>query len=210
MPIPESSSTYASVSSSVLSREHDAPRPFARIRLTIGPSGDRSPSYTRGVSMTDRSCGLRCLVAVSLLFVAPAFAAAQESRSSQLAAELAMLLDAMKLDSIAANIEGDQYVAALYFSGSQLLVVRARYLVPESMDERVAAQNYREVYIDLNSASIRTRKPSYPMRASMGSRPSGGTISRSIRSTSTGRATRSTVTGARRGYPSRSTWRPSR
>ena len=65
-----------------------------------------------------------------------------------------MLLDAMKLDSIAANIEGDQYVAALYFSGSQLLVVRARYLVPESMDERVAAQNYREVYIDLNSASI--------------------------------------------------------
>ena len=104
--------------------------------------------------MTDRSRGLRCLVAVFLLFVAPAFVAAQNSRSSQLATELAMLLDAKKLDSIAANIEGDEYVAALYFSGSQLLVVRARYIVPERMDAKVAAQNYREVYIDLNSASI--------------------------------------------------------
>lgn len=104
--------------------------------------------------MTDRLRGLRCLVAVSLLLVAPVSAAAQESRSSQLATELAMLLDTMKLDSIAAKIEGDEYVGALYFSGSQLLVVKARYSAPELMDAQVAAHNYRDVYIDLNSASI--------------------------------------------------------
>ena len=65
-----------------------------------------------------------------------------------------MLLDTMKLDSIAAKIEGDEYVGALYFSGSQLLVVKARYSAPELMDAQLVAQNYRDVYIDLNSASI--------------------------------------------------------
>ena len=104
--------------------------------------------------MTDRLRGLRCLVAVSLLLVVPVVATAQESRSSQLVTELAMLLDAMKLDSIAAKIEGDEYVGALYFSGSQLLVVKARYIAPQRMDVQVAEQNYRDVYIDLNSASI--------------------------------------------------------
>ncbi len=104
--------------------------------------------------MTDRSRGLRFLVVVSLLLLAPAFAAAQESRSPQLATELAMLLDAMKLDSIAAKIEGDEFVGALYFSGSQLLVVKARYIAPTRMDAQLAERNYREVYIDLNSASI--------------------------------------------------------
>ncbi len=104
--------------------------------------------------MTDRLRGPRCLVVVSLLLVAPAFASAQESRSSQLVTELVMLLDAMKLDSIAAKVEGDEYVGALYFSGSQLLVVKARYSVPQRMDVQLAGQNYRDIYIDLNSASI--------------------------------------------------------
>ena len=39
-----------------------------------------------------------------------------------LATELAKLLDAKKLDSIAAQ-DGDSYVGALYFAGTQLLVV---------------------------------------------------------------------------------------
>ena len=108
----------------------------------------------RGTPMTDRSSGLRRLAVTSLLLAVPVFAAAQESRSSQLATELAMLLDAGKLDSIAAKVEGDEYVGALYFSGSQLLVVKARYSVPERMDVQVADGNYRDVYIDLNSASV--------------------------------------------------------
>ena len=104
--------------------------------------------------MTHRPRGLRRFVVASLLLVVPAFAVAQESRSAQLAAELVMLLDAGKLDSIAANVEGDEYVGALYFSGSQLLVVKARYSVPERMDVKVADRLFRDVYIDLNSASV--------------------------------------------------------
>jgi len=108
--------------------------------------------------MTDCLRGVRCLAAASVLLVAPALAVAQESRSSQLATELVKLLDARKLDSIAAKVEGDQYVGALYFPGSQLLVVKARYIVPERMDAQLVGKNYRDVYIDLNSASIKDSK----------------------------------------------------
>jgi len=104
--------------------------------------------------MTESLRGVRCFAAASVLLVAPALAVAQESKSSQLATELAKLLDAMKLDSIAAKVQGDQYVGALYFAGSQLLVVGARYSVPQRMDAQLAGKNYRDVYIDLNSASI--------------------------------------------------------
>jgi hypothetical protein len=104
--------------------------------------------------MTAHLRGVRGFAVASILLVTPALATAQESRSSQLATELAKLLDASKLDSIAAKVEGDQYVGALYFPGSQLLVVKARYSVPERMDAQLAGKNYRDVYIDLNSASV--------------------------------------------------------
>ncbi|MSO84050.1 MAG: hypothetical protein EXQ53_12280 [Acidobacteria bacterium] len=104
--------------------------------------------------MIDRLRGVRYLAAALVLLLMPALAAAQESRSAQLASELAKLLDAMKLDCIAAKIEGDLYVGALYFPGSQILAVKARYIVPERMDPRLAAKEYRDVYIDLNSASV--------------------------------------------------------
>jgi hypothetical protein len=104
--------------------------------------------------MTDRLRGVRYLTATFLLALTPALAFAQESKSAQAASELAKLLDTMKLDSIAANIGGDQYAGALYFSGSQLLVVQARYSVPQRMDAQIAMKNYRDVYIDLNSASL--------------------------------------------------------
>ena len=102
--------------------------------------------------------GLCCAAAAFVLFAAPTLAVAQESRSSQLAIELAKMLDALKLDAVAAKIEGDQYVGALYFPGSQLLVVKARYIVPERMDAQLQGKNYRDVYIDLNSASIKDTK----------------------------------------------------
>lgn len=92
-------------------------------------------------------------VFVVLLAMSPAVA--QESKSAALANELAKLLDARKLDSIAAKGAGaDQFVGALYFAGSQLLVVSARYSVPQRMSENLVQKNYRDVYIDLNSASI--------------------------------------------------------
>ena len=104
--------------------------------------------------MTDRWRGVRLLTATLLLALTPALASAQSSTSAQAAGELAKLLDSMKLDSIAARVGGDQYAGALYFPGSQLLVVQARYSVPQRMDAQIAMKNYRDVYIDLNSASV--------------------------------------------------------
>jgi hypothetical protein len=85
---------------------------------------------------------------------------AQTSKSAALAAELAKLLDTMKADSVAAKHPGapDQYVGALYFPGSQLLVVTARYQVPELLNTKLAGKEYRDVYIDLNSAAIPNTK----------------------------------------------------
>jgi hypothetical protein len=86
-------------------------------------------------------------------FALPAFA--QESRSAALAKELTTLLEAKKLDSIAARAanDSDQYVAALYFPG-QLLVVSARYSAPPVLNEKIARNEFKDVYIDLNAASI--------------------------------------------------------
>jgi len=80
---------------------------------------------------------------------------AQEPRSAVLAKQLTDLLDKTKADSIAAKEPGekDHYVAALYFAGSQLLVIEARYSVPVLLDEKLAKKDYREIYMDLNSAS---------------------------------------------------------
>ena len=104
--------------------------------------------------MTDRPRRLRCSVFALVLLLLPALAGAQDSKSAGVTGELVKLLDSMKLDSIAAKLQGDEYVGALYFPGSQLLVVKARYSVPERMDEQLAKRNYRDVYIDLNSASV--------------------------------------------------------
>jgi len=108
--------------------------------------------------MTDRSRGVRRIVVTGILLLAPVPAVAQDARTAGLAAELVKLLDARKLDSVAAKVQGDEYVGALYFAGSQLLVVKARYSVPERMDEQLAKRNYRDVYIDLNSASVPASK----------------------------------------------------
>lgn len=79
---------------------------------------------------------------------------AQESKSAAPAKELVALLEARKLDSIAAHHPGgpDQFVAALHFPG-QLLVVWARYSAPALLNEKIIKEQYRDVYIDLNSAA---------------------------------------------------------
>jgi hypothetical protein len=105
--------------------------------------------------MTDALRRARTVVLFSSMVVTPSLTFAQESKSATLAAELAKLLDARKLDSIAARGAGpDEYIGALYFPGSQLLVVGAKYSAPERMKQLLDAKNYRDVYIDLNSASV--------------------------------------------------------
>jgi hypothetical protein len=102
------------------------------------------------------SPGPAYLLAVVLLAspFAPA-ASAQDSRSAALAKELTALLSEKKLESIAARAPSaqDQFVAALFYPG-QLLVVSARYTSPPVLMEKIARNEYRDVYIDLNSAAV--------------------------------------------------------
>ena len=95
------------------------------------------------------------LISLLLLALAPAPLHAQDSQSTALAKELTSLLDQMKLDSIAAREAApDGYVAALYYPGMQLLVVAAKYKEPVLLNDRLAKKEYRDIYIDLNSAGL--------------------------------------------------------
>lgn len=90
----------------------------------------------------------------AILLLAPA-ASAQDSKSATSVIELVKMLDSMKLDSFA--VKGgspNEYVGALYFPGSQLLVVSAKFDTPWRADSLLEMKNYRDLYIELNSASV--------------------------------------------------------
>jgi hypothetical protein len=82
--------------------------------------------------------------------------AAQGTKSGSAAKSLVEALEAAKLDAIAAPDPTDPstFVAALYIQGAQLMVVSAKYAAPPLLVEKIKAKNYRDVYIDLNSASV--------------------------------------------------------
>ena len=92
---------------------------------------------------------------VSLLVVLSVPAAAQDATTVALAKELAGLLDQGKLDSVAAPLADtpDAFVAALYFSGSELLVVSAKYAAPPLLAAKIKQKGYRDVYMDLNGVA---------------------------------------------------------
>ena len=109
--------------------------------------------------MTIRNAGRGVALALVVAAVMAGGPVIQAQESGSLAVELAELLDGAGLDAIAAkDSEGeDRFVAALAFPG-QLLVVSARYEVPMYVEEKIANADYREVYIDLNAASIAETK----------------------------------------------------
>lgn len=86
----------------------------------------------------------------------PLPALGQTSASVAAARQLAAALDAAKLDSIAAvdPSEPGRFVAALYFPGTQLLVVSAKYAAPPLLLDKINNRDYRDIYIDLNAASV--------------------------------------------------------
>jgi len=98
-----------------------------------------------------------CLVTLAL---SAGRSEAQDSKSEPLATQLAQAMEKAQLTTFAARDEegnGD-YVAAMYFPGSQLLVVAARYSVPILIEQKLADKKYMDVYIDLNSASVPASK----------------------------------------------------
>ena len=98
---------------------------------------------------------LRGIALAAVLVLAPTVASAQDSKSAPSVTELVKMLDSMKLDSFA--IKGaspNEYIGALYFQGSQLLVVTAKFDTPWRADSLLEMKNYRDLYIELNSASL--------------------------------------------------------
>jgi hypothetical protein len=110
--------------------------------------------------MTNRNRLAGPVALAMVILTGAATSVAQTSTSAALAKELTALLDARQIDSIAARdpAAADQYVAALYFPNLQLLVVSAKYSAPQFLNDRLAKKEYRDVYIDLNSASVRGSK----------------------------------------------------
>lgn len=96
------------------------------------------------------------VVAFTVLCCLPAAARAQDTKSPELAKQLAQLLDQKKLDSLAAKDPQDPgtFHAALYFPGTQLLVVSAKYTAPALLTDLLAKKDYRAVYVELSSASV--------------------------------------------------------
>lgn len=96
--------------------------------------------------------GLAGVLAIAL----SSAALAQEPKSAAPAKQLAAALDAAKLDSIAAKDPSspDVFCAALYFPGVQLLIVSAKYSAPAFLNEKLGNKQYKDIYIDLNSASV--------------------------------------------------------
>jgi hypothetical protein len=98
-----------------------------------------------------------CVAALAVLLIAPSASFAQQSKSAALAAELTALMDQMKLDSVAAR-SADHFVGALYFPGSQLLVIKAKYSAPDHINYLIGAKSYRDAYVELNATTDQESK----------------------------------------------------
>lgn len=92
--------------------------------------------------------------ALVALLLCPGLAHAQApaSKSAPLASELVKLLDSMKLDAVAGSRGVNEYVAAMYFPGSQLVVVNAKTTVPDRMKYLILQKSYKDLYVELNGA----------------------------------------------------------
>ena len=108
-------------------------------------------------------CVARSVVAAAVaVLIAGSASEARAQESATLAGQLAAALESAQLDSIAArDPEGpqgdDRFVAALRFPG-QLMVVSARMDPTIYVEQKLAAGSYRDVYMDLNMASIAASK----------------------------------------------------
>jgi hypothetical protein len=104
----------------------------------------------------DSRLWLRAAVALAVLAASSGLAAAQESKSAAVAKDLVQTLEAGKLDGMAAADPSapGTFVAALYIQGTQLLVVSAKYAAPPLLVDKLTKKDYREIYIDLSSASV--------------------------------------------------------
>ena len=100
-----------------------------------------------------RLCSSLVLAAAMASAASPVLA--QDSKSAGAAQELARVLGEKKMDAVSARDPDnpDQFIAALAFPG-QLIVISAKYPAPPLLNEKIAQNNHRDTYIELNSASV--------------------------------------------------------
>jgi hypothetical protein len=94
-------------------------------------------------------------VAAAVLASATVVRAAQEASSAAVAKELSQVLEAAKLDSIAAvdpSAPGG-FIAAIYIPETQLLVVSAQYSAPTLLVDKIKSGDFRGVYMDLHASA---------------------------------------------------------
>lgn len=102
------------------------------------------------------SSRLALIAAFVLVSLTPSAGFAQDAKSGDLAKQLAQLLDAKKMEAMAAADAQNpgSFFAALYFPGTQLIVVAAKYSAPSMLTDLLARKDYRGVYTELASASV--------------------------------------------------------
>ena len=113
----------------------------------------------RGRHLSGALC-LALALGVSLALGGTAAAADGPSKSAALAKELAQQLDQAKMDHIAARDPEDptRFIGAMYFPGTELVTVAGKYSVPVLLNEKLLNHNYKDVYVDLSSASDRATR----------------------------------------------------
>lgn len=81
---------------------------------------------------------------------------AQTSTSAPLATELVGLLQRGNMDTVAGKRpeSPNRFAAAMLLGSAQLLVVSAEYSAPALLEPMLAEKNYRDVYVELQSASV--------------------------------------------------------
>jgi len=129
-------------------------------------------------------CRLAVILALLTVVFVPGTARAQDAKSADLAKQLTDVLDNKKIDAFAAADAQNPgtYVAVLYFPGTQLLVVSAKYAAPQMLNDLLAKKDYRGVYVELSSASITATKVFVMDTFADGlmPKPGGGTASDSV------------------------------
>ena len=98
--------------------------------------------------------------ALLAVLVFAASVSGQESRSAALAKQLAAALAGAKLTAVATRDPAtkDVFSAALFLPGLQFIAISARYAAPVLLEPRIVKREYREIYVELNSASERSSR----------------------------------------------------
>jgi len=91
-------------------------------------------------------------VCVAVALSVPALAQQPTSTSAGPTAELVKLLTERKLDAAAARLGKDEFVGAMYFPGSQIVVLSSKTTVPDRMTYLLLQKSYKDLYIELNGS----------------------------------------------------------